>query len=104
MIGFSSLPHLSFMSPSLSMGEGNDNPLQYSCLENPRTEEPGGLSSMGTTQGHEGPPGARLSPQDAVVLEGGVDLTSALNTTLSGYIQVDQKEPSPCDIEEAGVR
>ena len=30
-------------------GEGNGNPLQYSCLENPmdRTEEPGGLQSMG---------------------------------------------------------
>ena len=26
-----------------SPGEGNDNPLQYSCLENP-TAEPGGLS------------------------------------------------------------
>ena len=26
-----------------SPGEGNGNPLQYSCLENPRTEEPGGL-------------------------------------------------------------
>ena len=24
-------------------GEGNVYPLQYSCLENPRTEEPGGL-------------------------------------------------------------
>ena len=24
-------------------GEGNGNPLQYSCLENPWTEEPGGL-------------------------------------------------------------
>ena len=23
--------------------EGNGNPLQYSCLENPMTEEPGGL-------------------------------------------------------------
>ena len=30
------------------MGEGNDNPLQYSCLENPRTEEPSGLHSMGS--------------------------------------------------------
>ena len=30
-----------------SPGEGNGNPLQYSCLENPRTEEPGGLQSMG---------------------------------------------------------
>ena len=28
-------------------GEGNGNPLQYSCLENPRPEEPGGLQSMG---------------------------------------------------------
>ena len=29
-----------------SPGEGNGNPLQYSCLENPWTEEPGGLQSM----------------------------------------------------------
>ena len=27
-------------------GEGNGNALQYSCLEIPRTEEPGGLQSM----------------------------------------------------------
>ena len=28
---------------------GNDNPLQYSCLENPMDrEEPGGLQSMGS--------------------------------------------------------
>ena len=26
-----------------SPGEGNGNPFQYSCLENPREEEPGGL-------------------------------------------------------------
>ena len=25
------------------LGEGNDTPLQYSCLENPWTEEPGRL-------------------------------------------------------------
>ena len=30
-----------------SPGEGNGNPLQYSCRENPTTEEPGGLHSMG---------------------------------------------------------
>ena len=30
-----------------SPGEGNGNPLQYSCLENPLTEEPSGLQSMG---------------------------------------------------------
>ena len=29
------------------IGEGNGNPLQCSCLENPRDGEPGGLSSMG---------------------------------------------------------
>ena len=31
-----------------SPGEGNDNPLQYSCLKNPWTEEFGGLQSMGS--------------------------------------------------------
>ena len=32
-------------------GEGNDNPLQYSCLRIPKTEEPGGLQSMGSQRG-----------------------------------------------------
>ena len=30
-----------------SPGEGNGNPLKNSCLENPLTEEPGKLQSMG---------------------------------------------------------
>ena len=30
-----------------SPGVGNDNPLQYSCLGNPGTEEPGVLQSTG---------------------------------------------------------
>ena len=30
------------------IGEGNGNPLQYSCLENPRDGEPGGLPSLGS--------------------------------------------------------
>ena len=30
-----------------SPGEGSDHLLQYSCLGNPWTEEPGGLQSMG---------------------------------------------------------
>ena len=30
-----------------SLGEGHDNPLQYSYLEYPMAEEPGGLQSMG---------------------------------------------------------
>ena len=30
------------------------NPLQYPCLENPMTEEPGGLQSMGSQRvGHD---------------------------------------------------
>ena len=34
-------------------GEGNGTPLQYSCLENPWTEEPGGLQSMASLRvGH----------------------------------------------------
>ena len=34
--------------------EGNVNPIQYSCLENPGTEEPGGLQSMGSHRvGHD---------------------------------------------------
>ena len=31
----------------MSPGKGNGTPLQYSCLGNPWTEEPGGLQSMG---------------------------------------------------------
>ena len=30
-----------------SLGGGHGNPLQYSCLEIPWTEEPGGLQSIG---------------------------------------------------------
>ena len=33
-----------------SPGEGNDCPLQYSCLEIPQTEKPGGLQSMGSQE------------------------------------------------------
>ena len=37
-----------------SPGEGNDNPLQCSYLENPRMEEPGRLQSMGSQRvGHD---------------------------------------------------
>ena len=37
-----------------SPGGGHGNPLQYSCLKNPRTEEPGGLQSMGSQRvGHD---------------------------------------------------
>ena len=33
-----------------SPGGGHGNPFQYSCLENPMTEEPGGLQSFDTTE------------------------------------------------------
>ena len=37
-----------------SPGEGHSNPLQDSCLENPMTEEPGGLQSKGLQRvGHD---------------------------------------------------
>ena len=36
------------------IGEGNGNPFQCSCLENPRDGEPGGLPSMGSHRvGHD---------------------------------------------------
>jgi len=38
----------------LWVGEGSGNPLQCSCLENPRDGEPGGLPSMGSHRvGHD---------------------------------------------------
>ena len=37
-----------------SPGEGHGNPLQYSCLKNPWTEEPGGLQSLRSKRvGHD---------------------------------------------------
>ena len=39
-------------NPSIYIGEGNMNALQYSCLENPWTEEPGGLQSTESWVGH----------------------------------------------------
>ena len=38
----------------LFIGEGNGNPLQYSCLETPWTEKPGRLQSLGSKRvGHD---------------------------------------------------
>ena len=42
------------MDKYLGLGEGNGSPLQYSCLEIPWMEEPGGLQSMGPLRvGHD---------------------------------------------------
>ena len=41
----SQVPSLGQENP---FGEGNDNPVQYSCLGNPRTEGPGVLQSTGS--------------------------------------------------------
>ena len=35
------------LGPEKSPGGGHGNSFQYSCLENPMTEDPGGLQSMG---------------------------------------------------------
>ena len=51
VVTVSSLPELT--KARSTDGEGNGTPLQYSCLENPWTEEPGGLQSMGSLRvGH----------------------------------------------------
>ena len=43
-----------FFLASLKFREGNGNPLQYSCLENPMDGESGGLPSMGSHRvGHK---------------------------------------------------
>ena len=43
-----------FHFPLSCIGEGNGNPLQCSCLENPRGGEPGGLPSLGSHRvGHD---------------------------------------------------
>ena len=43
-----SLSFFTFIFHFHALGEGNGNPLQCSCLENPRDGEPGGLLSMGS--------------------------------------------------------
>ena len=46
-----------------ALGEGNGNPLQYSCIENPMAEEPGGLQSVGSEKSW-----TRLNESTTVVL------------------------------------
>ena len=47
--------HSRFLTTGMQLsGEGNGNPLQYSCLGIPWIEEPGGLQSMGSLRvGHD---------------------------------------------------
>ena len=45
-----------------SPGEGNDNPLQYSCLGILWTEEPGGLQFMGSQRHNLATEHARMKP------------------------------------------
>ena len=45
---------VSILGSERSRGGGNGNLLRYSCLENPWTEEPGRLQSMGLQRvGHD---------------------------------------------------
>ena len=49
-----SWPNVELLLFRKNSGEGNGTPLQYSCLENPWMEEPGGLQSMGSIRvGHD---------------------------------------------------
>ena len=48
MVGSHYRPHGHEFEQIPGDGEGNGTPLQYSCLENPWTEEPGRLQSMGS--------------------------------------------------------
>ena len=51
---FEIIPANYFPTLVLVSGEGNGNPLQYSCLENPMDREPGGLQSIGLHRvGHD---------------------------------------------------
>ena len=47
-LGSDTTERLQFHFSLSCTGEGNGNPLQCSCLENPRDGEPGGLPSMGS--------------------------------------------------------
>ena len=51
---FGQTERLHFHFSLACIGGGNGNPLQCSCLENPRDGEPGGLPSMGSHRvGHD---------------------------------------------------
>ena len=47
-LGSDTTERLHFHFSLSCIGEGNGNPLQCSCLEDPGTGEPGGLPSMGS--------------------------------------------------------
>ena len=52
--GLDTTQRLHFHFSLSCIGEGNDNPLQCSCLENPRVGKPSGLPSMGSHRvGHD---------------------------------------------------
>ena len=53
-VHYSSLHPVFALGSSKVAGEGNGTPLQYSCLENPMTEEPGRLQSMGSLRVRHG--------------------------------------------------
>ena len=53
-VPFAPHPYKHLLFIAILTGEGNGTPLQYSCLENPWTEEPGMLQSMRSPRvGHD---------------------------------------------------
>ena len=58
---------LHFHFSHLCLGEGNGNPLQCSCLENPRDRKPGWLLSMASTESDTTE--ATKQKQDCLILD-----------------------------------
>ena len=91
-----------------TLGEGNGNPLQYSCLENPMAEEPSGLQSVGLQRVRYGwselahtyvyiyiPPHLRTVPWFC----GPERVTSLILHTLLQWRNLDRKETLPSTME-----
>ena len=61
-----------------SPGRGNGNPLQYSCLENPWTEESGGLPSTGSQRvEHDGATNTHMHASNNSVEKGVLSIKEA---------------------------
>ena len=82
--------------------EGNGTPLQYSCLENPWTEEPGRLQSMGSLR--------QCDPDEIFLLLRGINCDSLphviplgafFGTTSSSYVIIQEPLISKAHLPES---
>ena len=75
-------------------GEGNGNPLQCSCLENPRNGEPGGLPSMGSHRvGHDWSDLAAAAAAAIKIVQNRCSHWPALVTALTQYYSLRMTNP-----------